>query len=62
MPRARSKKQADWQTAASHENGSGCLSDWVLAVRDWPPLGKALVVNEAANHVGAMSAMRLDTF
>ena len=32
MPRARSKKQADWQTAAPHENGSGCLSLYSLSI------------------------------
>ena len=32
MPRARSKKQADWQTAAPQENGSGCLSLYSLSL------------------------------
>ena len=32
MPRARSKKQADWQTAAPQENGSGCLSLYSLSI------------------------------
>jgi len=32
MPRARSKKQADWQTAAPHETGSGCLSLYSLSI------------------------------
>ena len=32
MPRARTKKQADWQTAAPQENGSGCLSLYSLSI------------------------------
>jgi soluble lytic murein transglycosylase-like protein len=32
MPRARSKTQADWQTAAPQENGSGCLSLYSLSI------------------------------
>jgi soluble lytic murein transglycosylase-like protein len=32
MPRARSKKQADWQTAVFYENGSGCLSLYSLSI------------------------------
>jgi len=32
MPRARSKKQANWQTAAPQENGSGCLSLYSLSI------------------------------
>lgn len=32
MPRARSIKQDDWQTAASTENGSGCLSVSSLSI------------------------------
>jgi soluble lytic murein transglycosylase-like protein len=32
MPRARSKRQADWQTAAPQENGSGCLSLYSLSI------------------------------
>jgi len=32
MPRARSKKQTDWQTAAPHENESGCLSLFSLSI------------------------------
>ena len=32
MPRARSKKQTDWQTAAPHETGSGCLSLYSLSI------------------------------
>jgi len=32
MPRARSKKQADWQTAAPQGNGSGCLSLYSLSI------------------------------
>ncbi|MEP7137909.1 MAG: lytic transglycosylase domain-containing protein [Chloroflexota bacterium] len=32
MPRARSNKQADWQTAAPQENGSGCLSLYSLSI------------------------------
>ena len=32
MPRARSKKQDDWQTAAPYENGSGCLSLYSLSI------------------------------
>lgn len=38
MPRARSQTQDDWQTAVASENGSGCLSFYVL-----PPLA-ALVI------------------
>jgi soluble lytic murein transglycosylase-like protein len=38
MPRARFQDQDDWQTAAASENGSGCLSFYVL-----PPLA-ALVI------------------
>ena len=32
MPRARSKQQDDWQTAAPYENGSGCLSLYSLSI------------------------------
>lgn len=32
MPRARSKIQDDWQTAALYENGSGCLSLYSLSI------------------------------
>jgi len=32
MPRARSKKQDDWQTAADLQNGSGCLSLYSLPI------------------------------
>jgi soluble lytic murein transglycosylase-like protein len=32
MPRARSTIQADWQTAAPQENGSGCLSLYSLSI------------------------------
>jgi len=32
MPRARSTTQADWQTAAPQENGSGCLSLYSLSI------------------------------
>jgi len=32
MPRARSKQQDDWQTAAPQENGSGCLSLYSLSL------------------------------
>jgi len=32
MPRARSKRQDNWQTAAPHENGSGCLSLYSLSL------------------------------
>jgi soluble lytic murein transglycosylase-like protein len=39
MPRARSQTQADWQTAVASENGSGCLSFYVL-----PPLAALLIV------------------
>ncbi len=38
MPRARFQDQDDWQTAAASENGSGCLSFYIL-----PPLA-ALVI------------------
>ena len=38
MPRARFQNQDDWQTAAASENGSGCLSFYIL-----PPLA-ALVI------------------
>jgi hypothetical protein len=39
MPRARSINQDDWQTAASNENGSGCLSVYSLSI-----LGVFLIV------------------
>ncbi|HEX5807779.1 MAG TPA: transglycosylase SLT domain-containing protein [Anaerolineales bacterium] len=39
MPRARSQNQDDWQTAAAYENGSGCLSFYML-----PPLAALLIV------------------
>ena len=39
MPRARSQYQDDWQTAAASENGSGCLSFYML-----PPLAALLIV------------------
>ncbi len=32
MPRARSRNQDDWQTAAPYENGSGCLSLYSLSL------------------------------
>jgi hypothetical protein len=32
MPRARFQNQDDWQTAAAHETGSGCLSFYMLPV------------------------------
>ena len=32
MPRARSRQQDDWQTAAPYENGSGCLSLYSLSI------------------------------
>lgn len=32
MPRARFKKQNNWQTAAPYENGSGCLSLYSLSL------------------------------
>jgi len=38
MPRARSTRQNDWQTAAAHENASGCLSFYAL-----PPLAVILI-------------------
>ena len=38
MPRARFQNQDDWQTAVASENGSGCLSFYIL-----PPLA-ALVI------------------
>ena len=38
MPRARSRKQDNWQTAAEQENASGCLSFYVL-----PPLSVLLI-------------------
>lgn len=39
MPRARFQNQDDWQTAAASENGSGCLSFYVL-----PPLAALVIV------------------
>ena len=38
MPRARSRKQDNWQTAAEQENASGCLSFYIL-----PPLSVLLI-------------------
>ena len=38
MPRARSRKQDTWQTAAEQENASGCLSFYIL-----PPLSVLLI-------------------
>ena len=38
MPRARSRTQDDWQTAAEQENASGCLSFYIL-----PPLSVLLI-------------------
>jgi soluble lytic murein transglycosylase-like protein len=43
MPRARFQDQDDWQTAAASENGSGCLSFYVL-----PPLAALLIVGLVA--------------
>ena len=39
MSRARFQNQEDWQTAVASENGSGCLSFYVL-----PPLAALLIV------------------
>jgi soluble lytic murein transglycosylase-like protein len=39
MPRARPQNQEDWQTAVASENGSGCLSFYVL-----PPIAALLIV------------------
>ena len=39
MPRARFQNQDDWQTAAASENGSGCLSFYML-----PPLAALLII------------------
>jgi soluble lytic murein transglycosylase-like protein len=38
MPRARSRTQDDWQTAADPQNASGCLSFYIL-----PPLSVLLI-------------------
>lgn len=43
MPRARFQDQDDWQTAAASENGSGCLSFYIL-----PPLAALLIVGFVA--------------
>jgi soluble lytic murein transglycosylase-like protein len=43
MPRARFQDQDDWQTAAASENGSGCLSFYVL-----PPLAALLIAGFVA--------------
>jgi soluble lytic murein transglycosylase-like protein len=39
MPRARFPNQDDWQTAAASENGSGCLSFYML-----PPLAALVII------------------
>lgn len=43
MPRARFQDQDDWQTAAASENGSGCLSFYIL-----PPLAALVIVGLVA--------------
>ncbi len=43
MPRARFQDQDDWQTAAASENGSGCLSFYVL-----PPLAALVIAGVVA--------------
>lgn len=43
MPRARSQNQEDWQTAVASENGSGCLSFYVL-----PPIAALVIVGFVA--------------
>src|SRR5512141_2735595 len=43
MPRARSQNQDDWQTAAASENGSGCLSFYIL-----PPLAALVIIGFVA--------------
>jgi len=43
MPRARFQNQEDWQTAVASENGSGCLSFYIL-----PPLAALLIVGFVA--------------
>jgi hypothetical protein len=43
MPRARFQNQDDWQTAAASENGSGCLSFYVL-----PPLAALVIIGFVA--------------
>lgn len=43
MPRARFQNQDDWQTAVDFENGSGCLSFYVL-----PPLAALLIAGFVA--------------
>ena len=43
MPRARFQNQDDWQTAVALENGSGCLSFYIL-----PPLAALLIVGLVA--------------
>jgi soluble lytic murein transglycosylase-like protein len=52
MPRARFQNQEDWQTAVASENGSGCLSFYVL-----PPLA-ALVIVGFVVFVALMSPFR----
>lgn len=49
MSRARTQTPAEWQTAAANENGSGCLSGYVL-----PPLA-ALVI------AGLLTILALNT-
>ncbi len=43
MPRARFQNQDDWQTAAASENGSGCLSFYIL-----PPLAALVIIGLVA--------------
>ena len=43
MPRARSQNQDDWQTAAAYENGSGCLSFYML-----PPIAALVIIGFVA--------------
>lgn len=43
MSRARFQNQDDWQTAAAFENGSGCLSFYML-----PPLAALLIIGIVA--------------
>jgi soluble lytic murein transglycosylase-like protein len=64
MPRARSKKQADWQTAAPQENGSGCLSLYslsILAVFFITCLIAALALNSPVNISAAAPNIQTDS-
>jgi soluble lytic murein transglycosylase-like protein len=64
MPRARSKKKADWQTAAPQGNGSGCLSLYslsILAVFFITCLIAALALNTPVNISAAAPNIQTDS-